>query len=231
MENNKSLSKYDSSVHRIGILSSILIIVALLGVPLVTSMVFKETIDWKTTIGAMASALMVFGPVAIIEFLSYVPIIGAGGQYLSFVTGNVMNMKIPAATSGRKIAEVEAGTPEGDAISVISIAVSSITTTIILFIGMVLAAQLLPLLENPILAPAFANVMPAIMGALGLPIIVKDFKTACVPCLVSIALTLILSYGVFMSKQGPMMILFLVLSLAWSYFLYQRGKKQKAEAA
>lgn len=222
-------STYDIKLHNLGIISSIVLAVSLLLVPLATQLVWKETIDWPTTFKAMASAGAVFVPVAIIEFVSYAPIIGAGGQYLSFVTGNVMNMKIPAATAGRKIAGVEAGSPEGDAISVISIAVSSIVTTVILFVGMILAAQLLPVLQTPLLAPAFANVMPAIMGALGLPMIVRDLKMASVPTTVSIILTLVLGYAGFMAKQGPMMILFLAISVGWAYFLY-RLKQNKASS-
>ncbi|MFV0363634.1 MAG: hypothetical protein ACK5LL_11195 [Suipraeoptans sp.] len=223
-------SNYSNRVHFIGTISSILIIVALIGVPAMSQVVFKQKINWGPTLSAMRSALLVFGPVAIIEFLSYLPIIGAGGQYLSFVTGNVMNMKIPAAATGRKIAEVETGSEEGDAVSMISIAVSSIVTTVIVFVGMILAAQLLPVLSSEFLAPAFNNVMPAIMGALGIPIFAKSLKTASVPVILSVTLTLIMGYGAFMSKQGNMMILFLVVSLGWAYILY-RIKLSKEKAA
>jgi len=220
-ENNSAFSAYDLAVHRLGSLSSFLLAIAFLLVPFATQVVWKETIDWPTTFKAMAAAAAVFGPVAIIEFISYAPIIGAGGQYLSFVTGNVMNMKLPAAMAGRKIANVEAGTDEGDAISVISIAVSSIVTTIILFAGLLLVGQMVPILESPLLKPGFANVMPAIMGAIGLPMIVRDLKLASVPTVISITLTLTLGYAGFMARQGPMMILFLAISLGWAYFLYR----------
>lgn len=230
MENSNETSKYSNRVHLIGIVSSLLIIISLILVPLFSQIAFKQEVDWPTTIKGMISALAVFGPVAIIEFFSYAPIIGAGGQYLSFTTGNVMNMKVPAAQTGRKIAEVETGTEEGDAVSMISIAVSSITTTVILFVGMLLAAQLLPFLQNETLAPAFSNVTAAIFGALGIPIFVRSIKTASVPLVISIGLTLYLGYAGFMGKQGPMMILFLVVSLAWAYFLYRRsGNAAKTE--
>jgi len=229
MENNNSTSNYGNRVHTVGIISSLLIIVSLVIVPLGAQIFFGQTVDWGPTFKAMVSALMVFGPVAVIEFLSYLPIIGAGGQYLSFTTGNVMNMKLPAAATGRKIAEVENGTEEGDAVSMISIAVSSITTTLIVFLGMVLGAQMLPLLENEILAPAFNNVMPAIMGALGVPILVKNVKTASIPVVLSVVLTLVMGYAAFMGKQGNMMILFLVVSLVWAYILYRMAQSKKSE--
>lgn len=230
MEEKKNVfSAYDNTIHKVGIISSIVLAISILIVPLASQFIWNIEIDWPTTMKAMGSAAAVYIPVALIEFISYAPIIGAGGQYLSFVTGNVMNMKLPAATAGRKIAGVEAGSPEGDVISVLSIAVSSITTTVILFVGMILAAQLLPVLQTPFLAPAFANVMPAIMGALGLPMIVRDIKMASVPTILSIILTLVLGYAGFMAKQGPMMILFLALSLGWAYFLYKM-KQNKASS-
>jgi len=227
-ENNNASNNYNNRVHMVGIISSLLIIVALFIVPLGAQIIFGQSVKWGPTFKAMGSAALVFGPVAVIEFLSYLPIIGAGGQYLSFTTGNVMNMKIPAAATGRKIVEVAEGTEEGDAISMISIAVSSVVTTLIVFIGMALGSQLLPLLQNEILTPAFNNVMPAIMGALGIPIIVRNIKTATVPVALAVILTLVMGYTAFMGKQGNMMILFLAVSLAWAYVLYRR-KGAKAQ--
>lgn len=224
MKNGKT--SYNNKVHTVGIVSSLLIIIALFIVPLGAQIIFGQHVEWGPTLKAMGSAALVFGPVAVIEFLSYLPIIGAGGQYLSFTTGNVMNMKIPAAASGRKIAGVSEGTEEGDAVSMISIAVSSVVTTIIVFVGMVLGSQLLPMLQNPILTPAFNNVMPAIMGALGIPIIVRNIKTATVPVTLSVILTMTMGYASFMGKQGNMMILFLVVSLLWAYILYKGKNKE-----
>ncbi|MGL6199738.1 MAG: hypothetical protein ACRC3H_12490 [Lachnospiraceae bacterium] len=230
MENKNASTNYGNRVHIVGIISSLMVIISLVIVPLGAQILFKQDVDWGPTLKAMGSAALVFGPVAVIEFLSYLPIIGAGGQYLSFTTGNVMNMKLPAATSGRKIAEVEEGTEEGDVVSMVSIAVSSITTTLIVFIGMIVGAQILPVLQSDLLSPAFNNVMPAIMGALGIPIIVKSLKLASVPVALSVILTLYLGYEAFMAQQGNRMILFLIVSLLWAYILYRRNLSQSKES-
>jgi len=220
------MSDYDKKVHTVGLISTIVIIIALAVVPVFTHIVSGvDDLDIKTTMEAAISALAVFGPIAIIEFLSYAPIMGAGGLYLSFTTGNVMNMKLPAAQSGLKLANVESGTKEADVISTLSIAVSSLVTTGILFIGMILAAQLLPVLQSPTLAPAFNNLMPAIMGALTVPIIIKNPKTASVPCALIIILTLIMGYATITANQTYILPIFLIISLAWAYFLYQKKTK------
>lgn len=221
------MSDYDKKIHNVGLISTIIIILALIAVPIAIHIVSGVTdLDIATTVSSGLSALAVFGPIAIIEFLSYAPIMGAGGLYLSFTTGNVMNMKLPAAQSGLKLAKVESGTKEADVISTISIAVSSLVTTVILFIGMILAAQLLPVLQSPTLTPAFNNLMPAIMGALTVPLIAKNPKTASVPCALIIIVTLVFGYATITANQTYILPVFLVVSLVWAYFLYQKKQKQ-----
>jgi len=227
MENNNKTSNYSGNVHTVGIISSLLVIASLVIVPLGAQIIFGQTVDWGPTLGAMGKALIIFGPVAVIEFLSYLPTIGAGGQYLSFTTGNVMNMKVPSAATGRRMVGVESGTEEGDVISMISIAVSSITTTAIVFLGMVVGSQMLPLLEHELLAPAFNNIMPAIMGALGVPMIVKSIKLASVPVAISVTLTVVWGYSFVSANQGKFMIMFLAVCLAWAYFLFKRAESKK----
>ncbi|MDR1863550.1 MAG: hypothetical protein LBQ67_06490 [Treponema sp.] len=215
---------YDKSVHSFGFWSTIVIIFALMSAPFLIQAAFDLDIDTKATLITLASALSVFGPIAICEFLSYAPILGAGGLYLSFVTGNIMNMKIPAAKNSQKICGLEPGTPEADAVSTLAVAVSSIVTTVILLLGMLLTVYLLPVLQQPLFKPAFDNLIPAIFGALAIPVFLKNPKTASLPCGVAIAATLIFSYSVIMSplRQTYLLPGSLVLSVLWAYFLYRR---------
>lgn len=217
------MSEYDKQVHNFGFLTTIVIIISMVAAPFLALMVSGESINVGATVQAGLSALAIFGPVAIIEFISYLPILGVGGVYLSFTTGNIMNMKLPAAQSGLKLAGVESGSPEADVVAVVSIAVSSLVTTAILLIGMLMAAQLLPLLESPTLAPAFNNLMPAIMGALTVPALVKSPKVASLPTVLAVILTIAFGYAYVASKQTYFLPVFLVISLVWAYFLDKKG--------
>lgn len=228
---NKSsggFSAYDKKIHNFGLVSSIICIVLLAGVPLVIQLVSGVSPDLAKVLTAMGGALTVFAPVAVIEFLSYTPIMGAGGMYMTFVTGNTMNMKLPAAQSGQKLAGVQPGSKEADAVSVISIGISTLVTTAILFVGMLLASQLLPFLSSPTMAPAFNNIMPAIMGALLVPRIKSDPALASVPCIIAIIVTLVLGYATVTMMQTYLLPVFLVLSVGWGYFLYRRRQKKAA---
>ena len=111
--------------------------------------------------------MFVFYLIVVLELLTYFPFLGTGGTYLGFVTGNITNLKLPVALSAMESAEVEPASEEGEVISTISIAVSSIVTTLIIA-DCVLA--LFPILHNitdpdSIFAPEFQQVTPALFGS------------------------------------------------------------------
>ena len=87
---------------------------------------------------------------------------------------------IPCALSAMSIAGIEAGSEKANAVSVVAVAVSSITTTVIIALGIVLMQPLTPVLNSAVLAPAFSNVVPAIFGALAGLWLLKEFKVSVV---------------------------------------------------
>ena len=73
----------------------------------------------------------IYWTVCTIEVFTYAPMLGSGGTYLAFVTGNITNLKAPAAINSMEAAKVKPGSEEGEVISTIAIATTSIVTTII----------------------------------------------------------------------------------------------------
>jgi len=122
-----------------------------------------------------------FWVVCTIELFTYIPMLGAGGSYLGFVTGNLTNLKVPCALNAMAAAKVEAGTDEGEIISTIAIAVSSLVTASIITFGVFMLFWIRPVLEAPVLAPAFANILPSLFGALGVVMISRGWKIAVAP--------------------------------------------------
>lgn len=100
-----------------------------------------------------------------IEVFTYTPMLGAGGSYLGFVTGNLTNLKVPWRAQRHASAGVEPDTEEGEVLSTIAIAVSSIVTTVIIILGVFMLNTLRPILESPMLAPAFATFCPRCLAA------------------------------------------------------------------
>ena len=180
MKMKKQLS-YIDSVHRDGRIWSLSIMCLLLLYPLVIALIFDAVPDGKGLLVGLAATAPMYWAVGIIETLTFVPMLGAGGSYLSFVTGNISNLKLPCALSAMEQMGVKANSEEGEVISTIAIAVSSIVTTIIIILGVIMIVPLTPVLNAPVLAPAFAQILPALFGCLGVVFISRDWKIALVP--------------------------------------------------
>ena len=184
----KKNMSYIDSVHRDGRIWNLSVMVLLFLFPVVVALFFGVTPDWGALgLGLIATAPM-YWVVGVIETVTYVPMLGAGGSYLSFVTGNISNLKLPCALNALEQNEVSASSEEGEVISTIAIATSSIVTTVIIIIGVVLIVPLTPILSNPALQPAFDQILPALFGGLGVAFVSKNWKIAVAPVLLMLAL-------------------------------------------
>ena len=160
----------------------------LMAFPITVAILFGAAPDWKALgLGLVATAPM-YWAVGVIETVTYVPMLGAGGSYLSFVTGNISNLKLPCALNALEQNDVSASSEEGEVISTIAIATSSIVTTVIIIIGVILIVPLTPILSAPVLQPAFDQILPALFGGLGVAFVSKNWKIAVAPVLLMLAL-------------------------------------------
>ena len=126
--------------------------------------------------------------VGAVETVTFVPMLGTGGSYLSFVTGNISNLKLPVALNALEQAGANIRSDEGEVVATIAIAVSSIVTTLIIILGVILIVPLTPLLNAPVLEPAFAQILPALFGGLGVVFVSKNWKIAIAPVLLMLVL-------------------------------------------
>ena len=217
----KKLS-YIDSVHRDGTIWNLTVMVLLMAFPLTVAFVFGAAPDWGALLVGLIATAPMYWAVGIIETITFVPMLGAGGSYLSFVTGNISNLKLPCAINALEQNGVSASSEEGEIISTIAIATSSIVTTIIIIIGVICIVPLTPILESPVLEPAFAQMLPALFGGLGVAFVSKNWKIAVAP----VALMLVLFIFVPALNSGtvgimvPVSVLF---TIGVSRILYKRG--------
>lgn len=173
--------EFNNSLHRMGKILLITALIMLLSVPFVLGFVNGVMPEMSGFLNGIAKVGIIYIPVAIVEFLVYTPMLGVGGSYISFLTGNVTNMKIPCAMNARDMAGTTVGTPENEIISTISTATSAIVTTLVIVVGVLLIVPLQPVLQSETLLPAFNNVVPALFGALGMKYFSKSPKIALIP--------------------------------------------------
>nr|MBQ6242768.1 hypothetical protein [Lachnospiraceae bacterium] len=232
MENNRMnetekqavYQQYIRTTHMLGRIFCILVLILLLGAPFMMGAVLGTA----PNLGAAGKAFLSIGIVYLVsciaEYIIYVPMLGAGGTYLAFITGNLINMKVPCAMTARDIVGAKSGTTENEIISTLSIATSSLVTILVLAVGVALLIPLQPLLQDPALQPAFDNVVPALFGAMAFKYFRGHLKIA-LPPLAAMSLLFVLLPGLISSAS--MMIIpggALAIGLAWYYFRKEQGK-------
>lgn len=221
--------KFDDKVHRVGVITTIIMWVFFIGVPLGVTLYFKLKINIVTLITTAVPIAITFALVGLAEKLSMAPIIGPGAIYLASTTGNVQNMKLPAALNAMRIMGVEEGSEKGRVVSIIAVATSAVVTTTIVFLGMLfLAPMITPLLNKPHIKPAFDNMLPALMGPMVLPVVLKNTKSAIVPFTIAIIFALALgsSYG---TLQSFVMVGVILISLGVFKLAMKKGISFKKE--
>ena len=217
----KELSYLDS-VHRDGRIWNITVMILLMAFPVSVAIIFGAAPDWGALVMGLIATAPMYWAVGAIETVTFVPMLGAGGSYLSFVTGNISNLKLPCALNALEQNEVSASSEEGEIISTIAIATSSIVTTLIIIIGVVLIRPLTPILSNPVLDPAFAQMLPALFGGLGVAFVSKNWKIAIAPVVLMLILFIFIP-ALNSGTVGIMVPVSVLFTIGVSRILYKKG--------
>ena len=179
---------YRENTHRYGRFWVTTVIILLLLVPVAIGVYYGALPDFNGLWRGLLGVVPIFWTVGAIEVFTYTPMLGAGGTYLAFITGNLTNLKVPCVLNALQSADVKQGTEEAELLSTIAVAVSSFVTMAIIAAGVLLLSQIGPLIESPVLQPAFENILPALFGGLGVVFISKNWKIAVAPLIFMVAL-------------------------------------------
>ena len=219
--------RYNRRTHAIGRAVSAVTLALLLGAPFAMGAVLGAMPD----VGAVAKCFFSVGIVwmvsGVAEYLIYTPMLGAGGGYLAFITGNLINMKIPCAISARDMVGAKTGTAENEVISTLSIAASSLVTILVLALGVLLLVPLQPILQSEVLQPAFANVVPALFGAMAYKYFRGSMKIAVTPLVVMSLLFILVpsltgSTSFMIIPSGAM-----AIAITWLLYRHERKSSDK----
>lgn len=218
-----AFERYNERTHLIGRVVSVATLVLLIGAPFGLGIILGAMPD----VGAVAKGFVSVGLVwmvsGVAEYLIYTPMLGAGGGYLAFITGNLINMKIPCAISARDMVGAKTGTAENEVISTLSIAASSLVTILVLALGVLLLVPLQPVLQSEVLQPAFTNVVPALFGAMAYKYFRGSMHIAAVPLAV-MSLLFMLVPGL-TGSTSFMIIPSGAMAIAITWVLYRRERK------
>ena len=224
MKNNQT-TPYEEQLHTYGRIWVGIALTMMILAPIAICVYYNAWPPISAILKALLGVAPMYWTVGIIEVFTYVPMLGTGGSYLGFVTGNLTSLKVPCALNAMEAAKVKAGTEEGEIISTIAIATSSIVTVLIIAIGVFALGLLEPVLNSPILKPAFDNILPALFGGLGVVFISKNPKIAAAPLIFMIVLFLIAP-----GLSGSVSVLVpvgVIIAIVVARILYQKGLLDK----
>ena len=123
-KNSVSMDPFQAWSHKVGRIGTVIALLYMLSIPFVVLTVYDAMPSFGDVINVSTiSILLIYIPVGISEAISYTPILGSS-SYLTFLTGNIMNLKLPCAINAIKLTETEQNTPEGDAVASVAVAVS-----------------------------------------------------------------------------------------------------------
>jgi hypothetical protein len=216
--------QYSLQIHKYGRLFSWASLILIVLIPIAYFIASKTPPSPRALAKCIPFLLGYFG-IGLVEAVSYAPLLGPGGQYMSFITGNISNLKLPCSINSQNIAKVKQGSEEQEIVSTISIAVSSITTTIIIIIGLI---PLFIFQEQivTILNPISPYVIPAIFGGLTVALASRYYKTAAIP----FATCIIICIGANLAgigkvfDQSTMVIVGMIISGISTFILYKKNK-------
>lgn len=196
-------------------------VVVVMAVPMAICLYYDAWPAASAVLKGLLGVAPIYWTVGVIEVITYTPMLGTGGTYLAFVTGNLTSLKAPSALNAMENAEVKPGTEEGEVISTIAIATCSIVTTLVLVLGVCLLAMVTPVLEKPALAPAFENILPALFGGLAVVYVSKNWKLCIAPVVCMLAL--FLAVPSLAGSVGVLVPVGVLITLGAARIMYKKG--------
>lgn len=188
----KKEKNYIDSVHIWGRIWSIGALIVLFMVPVAFCLYYKVWPEGSMVLSAFLLVAPMFWVSSVVEVIAFTPMLGAGGAYLSFVTGNISNLKLPCSMSILQKENVKATSEEGEILSTISVASSAITTTIIIAAGVfILNPVFSEIKDTPVVKSVLPYVSAALFGALAASYMRKYWKIAVAPIFVGVLIFVI----------------------------------------
>lgn len=215
------MNDYMSKTDRYGRIWIWTAVVIILMVPIAVCVYYDAWPQGSAVLKGLLGVAPIYWTVGFIEILTYTPMLGVGGTYLAFVTGNLTSIKAPSALNAMETAGVSPSSEEGEVISTIAIATSSIVTTLVIVLGVVMLSALAPILDSPVLAPAFDNILPSLFGGLAVVYISRNWKLAVVPLIFMSAL--FLAVPSLSGSVGVLVPVGVLITLGAARLMYNKG--------
>lgn len=220
--------EFNSWIHKFGIISSLLLFVGMTAFPVVVSAVYGLWPDFRALWPGFIAVILFMAPYWPAETIGYMPVMGPGALYMSYITGNVTNLRMPATVGTINSLGIKPNTDACHTMAIIACGASVITTVVVVAIGVVVAKPLAPVLNAPALKPAFDYVVPALFGGLVAQTILKGKKQFFL-YLIPLAICLIFCYFTPVAGAYYMLIAIVISAVVYIVDYKKSGKKEEVK--
>lgn len=192
--------KYTKDVQKFGRITMILGMIAVILPPLLMALYFKIMPPITAIIAGTLSQISVSGAFYISEPISYYPILGSTGLYVSTLSGNSVNMKIPAAATSIEASGYSPGTEEGQLMGTMGVAVSVYVAVFFVLLATILGQGVISNIPESI-KNILTLIIPALYGGIFAQFSTKSFKTGIFALVVSFIMTKLMGLFNFTNLQ------------------------------
>lgn len=189
--------EYIPYIYKWGMITNTLgIILAFLPV-IVLAFVFHVTPSVSMIVAGSTLQLMSGTLVSwIVDPIAMYPMLGMPGMFMSFLSGNISNLRLPALAAAQQGANVESGTEEGNVIATIGIAVSNIVSLILITAAVLGGSALLAKLP-PKVVTTLNYILPALFGGIFGQFFMKNKKLGVIAISLAVGLTILVNLHFF----------------------------------
>ena len=220
---------FEKWVHKFGMGSSAILLLLMVAFPFAVSLIYGVWPDFAAITPAIVMIVLILAPYWPGETIGYMTTMGPGALYMSYITGNVTNLRMPATVGTMQSIGLKPNTDECHTMAIIACGASNFVTVGLLAIGLLLSVPLQPILYSETLQPAFNFALPALFGGLVAQGVCKDGKTFglyLIPLVICVALAL-----TGMSAAYFMLITVAMGAVVYYFLDYKRTKAKEAKLA
>lgn len=232
MSNNYYSGKFIPSIVKWGKITMLMGIFTMFLPALVVSIIFKSMPPVSAIIAGTISQIAVSGAFYVVEPISYFPVLGIPGTYLTFLSGNTSNMRLPCSSVAQEAAGVEFGTEKGSIISTIGIAVSILVNVGILTVGAIGGNVIINAMPAGF-KTALTFLLPALYGAVFGQFAIARPKLAGVAVVIAFGMNWLLKNGFLNFLPGTASYAVTLVAVFGSIFaasqIYKKELKDTAE--
>lgn len=163
--NPQAYAQFKSKVHFWGRLTIAIAFFVSLSIPFYLTFIAGYQVEGSVLVKGLIFVASFVGIIWVVEPISYFPILGASGSYMSFLSGNIGNMRMPVVGAIQNALNLKSGTRKSEVATIYGLAASNLCNLAILLVVVIGGATLISYLP-PAILKAFAYAVPGIIGAM-----------------------------------------------------------------